>query len=87
MKTIAKAALGAFALASLAAVTTPADAARVVAVPPIGSLEPSPCLRPPAFRPAFCFRHDLRWRAAYWHGLTPRQRRAFMRRRFSGLNH
>jgi len=87
MKTIAKAALGAFALASLAAATTPADAQRVRPVPPIGWVEPSPCLRAPAFRPAFCFRHDLRWRAAYWHGLTPRQRTAFMRRRFWGFNH
>lgn len=86
MKTIAKAALGALALASLAAAATPADAARPV--PSIGSIvrEPAPCLRAPAFRPAFCFRRDMRWRAAYWHGLSPRQRMAFLQRRFWGVN-
>lgn len=86
MKTIAKAALGAFALASLAAAATPAGAQYVRPVPPIASIEPSPCLRPLAFRPAFCFRHDLRWRARYWHSLTPGQRMAFLRRRFWGLH-
>jgi len=86
MKTIAKAVLGALALASLAAAVSPADAQRVIR-PGIAMMrEPSVCLRPRAFRPAFCFRRDMRWRAAYWSTLSPRQRMAFLQRRELGFN-
>ena len=58
MRLIAKAALGALALASLATATTPANAERIIIQTP-GMVETrDPCLRPPAFRPLFCFRHD-----------------------------
>ena|SRR5438067_1366973 len=64
MRLIAKAVLGALAFASVAA-TTPALADHVVVQlgTPGVVIEPrDPCLRAPAFRPAFCFRrHDMGW--------------------------
>lgn len=78
MSSIAKAAFGVLALASLAAAARPADAA-------IGfQREPPPCLLAPADRPAFCSRHDVRWRAAYWRRLSRARRMAFLAR--SGPN-
>lgn len=66
MKTIAKAALGALALASLAAgASTSANAQIAVQVGPMVTRDP--CLRAPEFRPAFCFRHHpegMAW--GYW---------------------
>ena len=63
MKLIAKAALGALALASLAAAAvTPASAANIVIGPRGVTVQPNdPCLRAPEFRPAFCFRHERRF--------------------------
>ncbi len=61
---IAKATLGALALASLAvAAVTPASAQRMtVQIGPsaVVPVVPRACLRAPEFRPAFCFRHDWR---------------------------
>jgi hypothetical protein len=64
MKLIAKAALGALALASLAtAAATPASAQRVEIGPRGVIVEPrNPCLRAPEFRPAYCFRTER----PYW---------------------
>lgn len=68
MKTIAKAAMGALALASLAAgATTSANAQIEVQVGPPAVVAHDPCLRAPEFRPAFCFRHHpegMAW--GYW---------------------
>jgi hypothetical protein len=61
MRLIAKAALGALAMASLGfGVSAPANAARVVIRTPvlIHRVVVNPCLRAPAFRPAYCFRRD-----------------------------
>ena len=69
MKLIAKAALAGLALASVAtAMVTPASAQRAtVEVTPNGVVieRRNACLRPPEFRPAFCFRHDEWRRYAY----------------------
>jgi hypothetical protein len=67
MRLIAKAALGALALASMAtAIATPASAQRMTVEvgPPNGVVieRQNPCLRPPELRPGFCFRHERR----YW---------------------
>ena len=66
MRFIAKATLGALALASLVTATvTPASADHVIVqmgTPGVAVVQPrDPCLRPPAFRPLFCFRHDRGW--------------------------
>lgn len=58
MRFIAKAAMGALALASLGlTAVTPANAARIVVTTP-NVVVTSPCMRAPEYRPAFCFRHD-----------------------------
>ena len=67
MKPIAKAALAGLALASVAtAMVTPANAQRmtVEVAPPNGVVieRRDPCLRPPEFRPGFCFRRHEEWR-------------------------
>lgn len=87
MNIIAKLTLGGFALVSFAAAVVPAVAAHATVA--IGSplmREPPPCLRAPAYRPAFCFRRDMRWRAGFWHHLTPAQRMAFVQHRYWGLH-
>lgn len=76
MNSIAKAALGAVALASLVAAVTPADAVRTIGF----QREPAPCLLAPKYRPAFCSRYDVRWRAAYWRRLSRAQRMWFLQR-------
>lgn len=76
MNSMAKAALGAFALASFAAAVTSADAVGFVGF----KREPPPCLLAPADRPAFCSRYDVRWRAAYWRRLSRAQRTWFLQR-------
>jgi len=66
MRLIAKAALGALALASLGfGAGAPANAQSVVVTRPVITsprIVSNACLRPPAFRPAFCFN---RGRMAY----------------------
>ena len=61
MRLIAKAALGALALVSLGfGASAPANAQRVIVTRPVITsprIVSSACLRPLAFRPAFCFRH------------------------------
>ena len=86
MKTLAKAVLGALALATVAAAAAPADAQIVIRRPVVTIMrEPSVCLRPRAFRPAFCFQRNMRWRSAYWRGLRPSQRMVFLQRRRWGF--
>lgn len=65
MRLIAKAALGALAIASVGfGVSAPANAQRVIVTTPgVVRTTPdvvvtNPCLRAPEFRPAYCFRHD-----------------------------
>lgn len=62
MRLIAKAALGALAIASIGfGISAPADAARVIVTTPgvvtttTSRVVVNPCLRAPAFRPAYCF--------------------------------
>jgi len=63
MRTIAKAAFGALALASLGAMTTtPADAQVSFGLSFGAPGYRNACFRPYAYRPAYCFRH---WRPAY----------------------
>jgi hypothetical protein len=86
MRLIAKAALGALALASLA--TASASAQYSVEVGPGGvAVEPSnPCLRAPAFRPAYCFRHQWRDRFAFNHETRDHMWRERMRERQAYLD-
>lgn len=65
MRLIAKAALGALAIASLGfGVSAPANAARIIVTTPgVVTTTPNvvvtnPCLRAPEFRPGYCFRGD-----------------------------
>ena len=59
MRLIAKAALGALALASVVTASAGAQSYSVQIGPGGVAVEPrNPCLRAPAFRPAWCFRHD-----------------------------
>jgi hypothetical protein len=63
MRLIAKATLGALALASFVTASASAQAYTVQVNPPAVVVEPrDPCLRAPEFRPAFCFRHHEMWR-------------------------
>ena len=61
MRLIAKAALGALAIASLGfGVSAPANAQAIIVHRPVvvspGFVRTNPCLRPVSLRPAFCFR-------------------------------
>jgi len=65
MRLIAKAALGALAIASIGfGVSAPANAARIIVTSPgvvtttPGVVVTNPCLRAPELRPGYCFRHD-----------------------------
>jgi hypothetical protein len=84
MRLIAKAALGALALASVAT-TTPALADHVVVqlgTPGVVVQPRDPCLRAPAFRPMYCFRHDRGWHNGWGQGgLAFNDRDRFMRDR------
>jgi len=84
MRLIAKAALGALALASLVTASASAQSYSVQIGPGGVAVEPrSPCLRAPEFRPAWCFRHDLRDRFAFNDHMSRdrlRERRAYLDR-------
>ncbi len=67
MRLIAKATLGALAIASIGfGVSAPANAQRVIVTTPgVVTTTPNvvvtnPCLRAPEFRPGYCFRRDFR---------------------------
>jgi hypothetical protein len=65
MRLIAKAVLGALALASVVTASASAQSYSVQVGPNGVAVEPrDPCLRAPEFRPAFCFRHE--WRPGYY---------------------
>lgn len=94
MRLIAKAALGALAIASIGfGVSAPANAARIIVTTPgvvtttPGVVVTSPCSRAPEFRPGYCFRRDRfaylmpdRDRSMREHLWREHERRVFERR-------
>ena len=100
MRLIAKAALGAMALASFITASASAQSLSVRVGPPAVVVEPrNPCLRAPAFRPAYCLRHERRYydRYAYNREMRDRMwrehmrheadRQAFLDRRYWDMTH
>jgi hypothetical protein len=79
MRLIAKATLGALALASFVTASASAQAYTVQVNPPAVVVEPrDPCLRAPEFRPAFCFRHHEMWRDRFAFNDRDREMREHM---------
>jgi|SRR5215469_6546287 len=81
MRLIAKAALGALAIASIGfGVSAPANAQHVIVTTPGGVVTTAPgvvvnpCLRAPEFRPAYCFRDRDRDRDRFAYLMPDRDR-------------